>query len=357
MRIIVHLLALVLMTVAVAAAVLFVTPPASAQETRSKERAFLAQMISYSKTGITSRELVRKAIEFDPDVAAATRAATNVRAGGDALQRKRADAAARVARQQVARVALIAWADAIGARRKLLTLQKLTADNEKVLALAEAMPAGEARDEFIRELKTEQARVRAMLITTEAAFNTSSSQLAAILDTSIASPIDVNTTFELEALKQLPSDVEELVERAIAARPDLLLAHLDEEAAQAEFLHLHSESEFFAEAARLGFHRVRADHSGPGPAEATQRRRHLERMIRTDVESAFANFVASQQVRSELEPVLLALRQKYASGDLSASQVVLEERQRYDVEMQIEQTTATLMRAGIDLVISLGIEP
>lgn len=336
---------------------LFLVPlSAHAQEARNQERAFLARMISYSRNGRTAGELVNRAIEFDPAVAAATRATMNPMTMSNELEKERAAEGLRLARLQTARRVLLAWAEAIAARRQLLTLQNLSTGDEKILASVKALPRGRASDELMRELEIEQRRVRSAVVLAEAAFNTSSSRLAALVNASIAAPVAVNTTFELIALKRIPSDVEALVVQAAEAHPDLRIARVDERIAQAELLRPFAASagggpELMTRSKREG------DAMRPNLAEAGYRRRYLERMIRSDVENAFANFVASQQARNELEPILAKLRQNYGTGELNENQIVLQQRQRFDLEMQMEHITAALMRGGVELITAMGMEP
>ena len=328
-----------------------------AQEVRNQERAFLARMISYTKTGRTAGELVSRAIEFDPAVAAATRATMNRMSTSNDLEKEQAGEVLQLARLETARGVLLSWAEAIAARRHLLTLQSLSASNEKILAAVTALPQGRASDELMRSLEIEQRRVRSALTLTEAAFNTSSSRLAAILNASIEAPVAVNTTFELVALQRIPSDVEALVVQAAAEHPDLRIARLDERIARAELLRPFEESAGGNGLGLLTRIAREADTIRPHLAEAGDRRRYLERMNRSEVESAFANFVACQQARSELEPILAKLRQNYGAGALDESQVVMQQRQRFDLEMEMERITAALMRAGVELIIAMGIEP
>jgi len=345
-----------LAAVAVAAISVGITP-AVVQKPRSDERASLSRMISYSATGSAAVDLVSRATTFDPKFAAAMSATMNARAGSSELEIERASEALRLTRQETAHVVLPAWADAIGARRQLLALQSLAGDNDKVITLVRSKATGDGRAELIRELDAEQTRVRAAILITEAAFNTSSSRLAALLDASEGSRVEVNTTFELHGLRNVPSDVEELIDRATKGRPDVNIARLDERIASAQFLRSLLHPTIAIGADDQLFRTPPTSTSGPGPAEAAHRRRYLERMVRSQVESAFANFVAGQQARGETESALVTLRRSYATGDLNASQLVLQLRQRLDLEMELEQVTAVLMRAGIDLVTSLGIDP
>lgn len=342
------------------AVLLFIPALAYAQgapNTPSTERAFLGSMISYTKTGSTAPDLVRRAIAFDPDVATATRTASR---SEDALESQRAAEALRLARLGTQRAVLIAWAEALGARRRLQVLRNLAADNDRILALVKSTPAdqnSDARAELVRELETEQARVRAAAVLAEATFNTTSSRLAALVDASISSPVVVNSTFELTALQALPSDVEALALRAEETRPELRIARIDERIAQAEILRSLAEPQI-AMSANGGLHvRGRDDTTRPDPAEARDRRRVLQRRIRSEVEMAWANFMAGQQGRKELEPVLAARRAAYGAGELNTSELVMQQRQRFDLEMELEHVTASLMRAGIDLITSLGMEP
>lgn len=343
---------------AASCAIVYLVPLAAhAQEARNQERAFLAQMISYSRNGRTAGELVSRAIGFDPAVAAATRATVDGKNMANELEKQRAAEVLRLARLDTSRRVLLAWAEAIGARRRLLTLQGVSAGDEKIFAAVKALPAGRASEELIRELEIEQGRVRAALVLAEAAFNTASSRLAALLNASIEAPVAVNTTFELAALLRIASDVEALVVQAAEAHPELRIARLDEQIAHAELL---SPFVQHAGAGRedglLSPHRREGD-VRPHVVDAGYRRRYLERMNRSDVESAFANFIASQQARKELEPVLTALRQNYGTGELTESQMVMQQRQRFDLEVQMEGITVGLMLAAVELITAMGMEP
>lgn len=338
-------------------AVLLIAFQVHAQETRSEERASRARTISYSRTGSTAAELVSRAVQFDPAVAAATRRTTTLSDVTDELEKQRAAEALRVARLDAARAVLIAWAEAIGARRQLLTLQSLGAADDKILAAVKSLPPGQAGDELLRELEAERARVRTAAILAEAAFNTTSSRLAALLDATTESPVVVNTTFELAALSRITADVEALILRAAETRPDLRLARIDERIAQADLLRPFGESA--VENRAEGLWRSKPDSAVRhlGSSEARDQSRYLERMSRSEVESAFAHFVAAQQARNELEPRLTTLRQKYGADEVNASQLVIQQRQRFDLELEMEHVTRTLMRAGVDLVIALGLQP
>ena len=327
---------------------------ARAQEPRNQERAFLARMISYSSKGRTAGELVSRAVEFDPAVAAAMRATMDRTDMATELETQRAAEVLRLARLDTSRRVLLAWAEAIGARRRLLTLQGVSAGNEKIFAAVKALPAGRASAELVHALEIEQGRVRAALALAEATFNTASSRLAALLNASIEDPVAVNTTFELAALLRIPPDVEELAVQAGEAHPELRIARLDEQIARAELLRLFAPAAGREEG--LLSRRRRADEV-PHPVDAGYRRRYLERMNRSDVESAFANFIASQQARKALEPVLTALRQNYGGGEMNESQIVIQQRQRFDLEMEMEGITAGLMRAGVELITAMGMEP
>lgn len=338
------------------AAVFLIAFHMHAQETRNEERASLARTISYSRTGSTAAELVTRAVQFDPAFATAAKRATTLSDVADELQKQRAAEALRVARLDAARAVLIAWAEAIGARRELLTLQSLGAADDKVLAAVKSLPPGRAGDELLRELEAEQARVRTAAILAEATFNTTSSRLAALLNATTESPVVVNTTFELAALSGIAADVEVLILRAANTRPDLRLARIDERIAQADLLRPFGESAVENRAGLWPSPRD-VDVTHLDLSEARNRSRYLERMSRSEVESAFAHFVASQQARNELEPRLTTLRQKYGSDEVNASQLVIQQRQRFDLELEMERVTRTLMRAGVDLVIALGLEP
>ncbi len=337
----------------------FLVPLAAhAQEARSEERAFLARMISYSRNGHTAGELVSRAMEFDPAIAAAMRATMDRSATSNELEKQRAAEILRLARLDSARRVLLAWAEAIGARRRLLTLQGVSAGDEKIFAAVKALPAGRASEELIRELEIEQGRVRAARALAEAAFNTASSRLAALLNASIEAPVVVNTTFELTALLRIPSDVEALVVQAAEAHADLRIARLDEQIAHAELLRPSMQPAAVGREGGLLSKPRREDRvGGPHPVDAGYRRRYLERMNRSDVESAFANFIASQQARKELERVLTDLRQHYGAGELTENQMVTQQRQRFDLEIQMEGITAGLMRAGVELITAMGMEP
>lgn len=334
---------------------LFVPSLVYGQGAPNIERAFLASMISYTKSGSTAAEIVNRAVAFEPDVASGTRA---VARATDDLQRQHAAETLRLARLGTQRSVLIAWAEALGARRHLLILRNLSADNDRILASAKSLPMSGPRDELIRELETEHARLRSASVMTEATFNTTSSRLAALVDASISSPVVMNTTFELPALQRLPPDVEALVLRAAETRPELQIARIDERIAQAEIVRSLAEPQVSMSANGL---RLRApgrdETTRPDPTEARDRRRFLERRIQSEVEMAWANFIAGQQGRKELESMLATLRAAYGTGELNTSELVMQQRQRFDMEVQLEQVTAALMRAGIDLITSLGIEP
>ena len=337
--------------------VVFVPLSGHAQEARSEERAFLARMISYSRNGQTAGELVNRALEFDPAVAAAMRAMVDRKNMANELETLRAAEVLRLARLDTSRRVLLAWAEAIGARRLLLTLQGVSAGNEKIFAAVKALPAGRASAELVRALEIEQGRVRAALALAEATFNTASSRLAALLNASIEAPVAVNTTFELAALLRIPSDVEALVVQAAEAHPDLRIARLDEQIAHAELLRPFGQPAA-DRGEELSLSLFRREHAmPPHPVDTGYRRRYLERMRRSEVETAFANFIASQQARKELEPVLTALRQNYGGGEMNESQIVIQQRQRFDLEMQMEGITAGLMRAGVELITAMGMEP
>ncbi|HKR64641.1 MAG TPA: hypothetical protein VJZ00_12995 [Thermoanaerobaculia bacterium] len=327
-----------------------------AQEARSDERASLARTISYSRTGRSAAEIVSMAVAFDPSVAAAERKAAKLSRAADELERQRAAEILRRARLETTRTVLIAWSEAIGARRQLLTLQNLSTANDRIFAAVKALPPGRASDELIRELETEQARVRTAVVLAEAAFNTASSRLAALLNASVEAPVVVNTTFELPTLARIGADVEELIVRAAEGRPDLRVARVDEKLAEADFLLPFRESAVSTDSL-LWKPRGDCDARHLDLSEARNRRRYVERLSRSEVESAFAHFVASQQARNELEPRLQTLRQKYGADELNASQLVMQQRQRLDLELEMERVTAALMRAGVDLIVALGMEP
>ncbi len=201
------------------------------------------------------------------------------------------------------------------------------------------------------------------------------------------------------ALVELPASLEQAVEMALRTRPDLRLARLTEEAAQARLRLAQAEGipdvslstkysldrsilddtpvgtikdqdrslSFVVSISIPVFNRnqgAKAE-AGTAIAQARRRREFAEQLVRSEVASAYSLYEAARAALSIFEQGVLVrssqnvstMREAYRLGAFRVTELLAEQRRFMDSQREFNETLTERYRALVDLYSAIGVDP
>ncbi len=291
-----------------------------------------------------------------------------------------------------------AYAEAIAALRELEITGQLNNVDVQTASVVEArVTEGDAAPLELNLLRVEVDRLRARRALVEGRLQASLLRLKSLTGIPATEPLRLREDLATSVLPEPPDSLEAAVEIALRSRPDLRLAKLNEEVAQAG-LRLARAQAFPDVTAFSRYSRSRSsfDQTPIGPltdrdklfafgvsisipvfnrnqgakaeaeaaiAQSQQRRQFIEAVVRAEVTSAYARYQAATQSIETFEQGVIArsseniraIRGAYQIGAFRVTELLAEQRRLIDSQREYTDALAERYRALADLQAALGI--
>lgn len=288
------------------------------------------------------------------------------------------------------------YAEALAALRELENTENLLElDLQTTKFVQIRVNEGETPPIELSLLQAEVERLRSRRELAEGRLQSSLTQLKLLAGLPFDEPLRLREQIETANLPVLPVNAESAVEIGIRARPDVLLASLEERVATAGLRLVRAESKpDLTVYARYGQGRSTVDlPAGVFPQrersltfgaaveiplfnknqgakaeaeisikQARTRREFAERIVRSEILSAFQRIEASNRAVSTLENAALprtaqnveTFRRVYEIGEIKITDLINEQRRLLDANRDLTEALTANYRAKADLLIALG---
>lgn len=289
------------------------------------------------------------------------------------------------------------YAEALSALRELDTTESLNEVDLQTTRFVQArVNEGESAPLELNLLRTEVDRLRSRRALVEGRLTTALLKLKALAGISYTEPLRLReelTTFRQPAF---PQSVDAAISIALRSRPDLRLARLNEEVAEAGLklaraaaapdltaFTRYTVSRSAFEDTPLGvlrdrdktltfgvsvgipiFNRNQGNKAEAAAliSQARTRREFLEQVIRSEVQSAYARYVAARSAASTFEQGVIGrstenirvIRAAYELGQFQITDLLSEQRRLLDSQREYTETLTEQYRALADLQAALG---
>jgi outer membrane protein, heavy metal efflux system len=286
------------------------------------------------------------------------------------------------------------YAEALAAARELGT--------EQIRVVEARVVEGETAPLEANLLRVEIDRLRSRRALVEGRLQATLFRLKALAGIALTEPLTVREELAQPALAEPPASPETAVELALRTRPDLRLARLAEEAAQAGYRLAQAQGvPDLTVSARYGTSLSTFDSLPGGPlsngslndsdkllavgvsiplplfnrnqgaraeaqtmiAQAASRRAFVEAVVRSEVAAAYARYRAAEQSLAAFEQGVLArsreniraIRAAYEAGAYRVTELIAEQRRLLDAEREFTEALGERYRALADLQSALGL--
>lgn len=289
------------------------------------------------------------------------------------------------------------YAEALSALRELEITEGLTDLDLKTVVVVQArVNEGESAPIELNLLRVEVERLRSRRALTEGRLQATLLRLKALAGVPPAEQFRLREELSNPALRRLPGPVEAAVEAALRTRPDVRLARLTEEVAEAGLRLAHAQGSPEVTAfTRYTVSRGSFDDTPVGTlrdkdrlltfgvsvglpvfnknqgmkAEATvailqarARREFLEAVVRSEVASAYARYGAASKALLAYEQGVIqrsqdnvrVMRAAYELGHFSVTELLAEQRRLLDSQRDYTEALAEQYRALADLQAAVG---
>jgi outer membrane protein, heavy metal efflux system len=292
---------------------------------------------------------------------------------------------------------LAAYAEALAALRELAITGDLNDIDLQTTRFVQArVNEGEAAPIELNLLRVEVDRLRARRALVEGRLQVALLKLKSLAGMQAKEPLRLREEIRTPQLPAPPRLLEAAIDIALRTRPDLRLARLTEEAAQAglRLARAQSAPDLIA-SARYTMNRSLIDATPVGPladrdrlltfgisvgipvfntnqgakqeaalaiVQAQKRREFLEQLVRSEVAAAYARYDASNKALSTFEQGVIersteniqAIRAAYQIGEFRITDLLAEQRRMLDSQREFTETLAERYRALADLQIAIG---
>lgn len=292
---------------------------------------------------------------------------------------------------------LAAYADALAALKELQVLDNLLElDTQTVRFVQIRVTEGETAPLELNLLQTEVERLRARREIAEGRIQTALTRLKFYAGIPYERPLKLREEISAAQLPQLPMTSETGITVALGSRPELRVAELEEQLAMAGLRLIHSQSkpDVTAYSRYTQGRAVFDDPRGPyfqsdrsitfGVAiglplfdkkqgekaeaeiairQAQEKRAFAEAIIKNEVMTAFQRIESAKRTLRTLETAVIprsnenikTIRQVYEIGELTITDLIMEQRKLLDANRELTDALAERYRAEADLFMALGI--
>jgi cobalt-zinc-cadmium efflux system outer membrane protein len=293
---------------------------------------------------------------------------------------------------------LAMYAEALAALRELEITTGLTDIDLKTVVVVQArVNEGETAPLELNLLRTEVERLRARRALVEGRLQASLVRLKSLAGIPPNEPIRLRENIQTPNLSQPPASLEAAVEIALRNRPDLRLARLNEEVAQAGLNLARSQAKPDVTASTrytqsgstfddtplgvlrdrdklltLGVsvgipvfnrHQGTKEEAAVAITQARARREFLESIVHSEVASAYARYEAARAALFTFETGVIArsnenvrtLRAAYEIGAFTITELLSEQRRLLDSQRDFTEALSERYRAMADLQSAIGI--
>lgn len=294
------------------------------------------------------------------------------------------------------------YAEALAALRELDTTVGLTdIDLKTVVVVQTRVNEGDTAPIELNQLRVEVDRLRSRRALLEGRLRAALIRLKNLAGISPDEPLRLREDITTPALPPPPKSIEAAIEVALRTRPDLRLARLNEEVAQAGYRLARAQAAPDVTAfSRYTMSRSSFDDTPIGVlrdrdrlltfgvsvsipvfnrnqgakaeaaiaiSQARARREFLEAVVRSDVQSAYARYDAARQAVTSFEVGVIersnenirTIRAAYEIGAFKITDLLVEQRRLVDSQREFTEALAEQYRALADLQAAIGtpVEP
>ena len=289
------------------------------------------------------------------------------------------------------------YAEALSALRELETTESINQVDLQTTRFVQArVNEGESAPLELNLLRTEVDRLRSRRALVEGRLTTSLLKLKALAGISDAGPLRLRENLTTIRQPVFPQSVEAAIAIALRSRPDLRLARLNEEVAEAGLklarasaspdltaftrysvirsafedtpvgvLRDRDKTLTFGVSVGIPIFNRNQGHKVEAAAlisQARMRREFLEQIIRSEVQSAYARYEAARSAAATFEQGVIArstenirvIRAAYELGQFQITDLLSEHRRLLDSQREYTETLAEQYRALADLQAALG---
>src|SRR5581483_11356055 len=311
------------------------------------------------------------------------------------LEAARADVADR--ERKLANAVYSILAEALAAARELeITAKQDAIDTQGVRVVEARVSEGDAAPLEMNLLRVELERLRSRRVLVAGKLQAAIFRLKALSGIPADEPLKFREVLASAALHQPPGTLEAAIEIALKTRPDLRLARLEEESAQAGLKLARAESvpnitvsakygvtqstfdstpfgsltdrdRIFSVGVSIPLPLFNRNQGGKAEAEASitqtaRRREFIEQMVRAEVAGAWVRYeAAGAAIRNFEEGVLKrasdnirTVRGAYEAGAFRINYLLLEQRRLLDAEREYTEALAERYRSLADLQAAIG---
>lgn len=290
------------------------------------------------------------------------------------------------------------YVEALASIRELGTLEELnTLDLQTTRFVQARVNEGETAPIELNQLRVEVDRLRSRRALVEGRLQSSLLRLKSLTGVPPDEVLRLREDIATPSLPTPPASVETAIEIALRTRPDLRLARLNEEVAQAglrlaraqaapdvtpftKFSYgrsvfddtpvgvLRDRDKLLTFGVAVGIPVFNRNQGGKAEAaaaitQAERRRAFLEAVVRSEVQSAFARYDAARAAVSTFEQGVIprstenirTIRAAYQIGAFSITDLLVEQRRLVDAQREFTEALAERYRALADLQAALGI--
>jgi cobalt-zinc-cadmium efflux system outer membrane protein len=302
--------------------------------------------------------------------------------------------------RQLASEVYAIYAEAMAALRELQITENLNDIDTQTTRFVQArVNEGESAPIELNLLRVEVDRLRSRRALSEGKLKASLLKLKLVAGLFSDEPLRLREELESPQLQSPPASVSAAIELALRSRPDLRLARLNEELAQAGLRLAQAEARpevipftkytvgrsiiedtpvgslidhdktisFGVSIALPIFNRNQGDKAEAALAisQAEKRRQFLEQIVRSEVSSAYERYEAArnavqvyqQGVIARSNENIRAIRAAYEIGEFRISDLLTEQRRLAESQQEFTQALAEKYRALADIHTALGLPP
>ena len=290
-----------------------------------------------------------------------------------------------------------AYAEALTALRELAITEDLNNLDLQTTRFVQArVNEGETAPLELNLLRVEVDRLRSRRALVEGRLQVALLKLKSLVGIEASEPLRLREEIRTPQLPAPPGSLEAAVDIALRSRPDLRVARLTEEAAQAGLRLARAQSApDLSASARYTMNRSTFDSTPVGPIgdrdrlltfgvsigipvfntnqgakqeaavaidQAQKRREFLEQLVRSEVTAAYARYDASNKALSTFEQGVIgrstdniqAIRAAYQLGEFRITDLLAEQRRLLDAQREFTEALAERYRALADLQTAIG---
>ena len=290
-----------------------------------------------------------------------------------------------------------AYAEALTALRELSITEDLNDLDLQTTRFVQArVNEGETAPLELNLLRVEVDRLRSRRALVEGRLQVALLKLKTLVGIEASEPLRLREEIRTPQLPAPPGSLEAAVDIALRSRPDLRVASLTEEAAQAGLRLARAQSApDLTASARYTMNRSTLDSTPVGPIgdrdrlltfgvsigipvfntnqgakqeaalaidQAQKRREFLEQLVRSEVTAAYARYDASNKALSTFEQGVIgrsteniqAIRAAYQLGEFRITDLLAEQRRLLDAQREFTEALAERYRALADLQTAIG---